>query len=119
MPDILKTQVGGNHYSKLAMQPCEIAEALRLPFMLANAVKYVTRYKDKGGVEDLKKALHCLEVYKDQKVDRQIKEYKARALYLDQFKDDMNHYMALSKLLKDDVVEAETVLKKMISEEEA
>ena len=28
----------------------------------SNAIKYITRYKDKNGIEDLKKAIHCIEL---------------------------------------------------------
>ena len=58
----LDKQIGGNHYKKYAIQPVEYAMANNLNYCQANAVKYVTRYKDKGGVEDLKKAIHNLEI---------------------------------------------------------
>lgn len=56
------TQVGGNHYSKYAIQPTEYIIKNNLNFCEGNVVKYVTRYKDKGGVEDLKKARHYLDI---------------------------------------------------------
>jgi len=43
------------HYEK-RIQPIEYIEANGLDFCEGNVVKYVTRYKDKGGVNDLKKA---------------------------------------------------------------
>jgi hypothetical protein len=49
-------QVGGTHYSDKAIQPIEYIDANNLGFYEANIVKYVTRYKDKNGIEDLKKA---------------------------------------------------------------
>ena len=52
----LDTQVGGNHYSKLKIQPIEFIVSCRLEFREANAVKYLSRYTDKNGVEDLNKA---------------------------------------------------------------
>lgn len=55
-------QVGGSHYKKLAIQPTEYAIKNGLGFAEGNVIKYVTRYKDKNGVEDLKKALHYLEM---------------------------------------------------------
>ena len=55
-------QVGGNHYASLAIQPMEYALKNDLNYAQANAVKYVTRYKSKGGVEDLKKARHFLDL---------------------------------------------------------
>lgn len=58
----LNNQVGGNHYKQYKIQPVEYAMANNLNYCQANAVKYVTRYKDKGGIEDLKKAIHNLEI---------------------------------------------------------
>jgi len=54
-------QVGGNHYSKLAIQPYEYSIKNDLNCYQFNVVKYVTRYKDKNGIEDLKKAIQTLE----------------------------------------------------------
>jgi len=54
-------QVGGDHYSKLAIEPGDYAEANNLSFYQGTAIKYITRYKDKGGIEDLQKAKHCID----------------------------------------------------------
>jgi hypothetical protein len=56
------TQVGGSHYNKYAIQPTEYIIKNNLPFCEGNVIKYVTRWKDKGGVEDLKKARHYLDL---------------------------------------------------------
>jgi hypothetical protein len=55
-------QIAGNHYSKLKIQPMEYNLANKLNYGQANAIKYVTRYKDKNGIEDLKKAIHCIQL---------------------------------------------------------
>lgn len=60
--DALKTQVGGNHYQQLKIQPVEFIHANELNFLAGNVVKYVTRYKHKNGLEDLKKARHYLDL---------------------------------------------------------
>jgi hypothetical protein len=57
---VLGTQVGGDHYTKHAIQPLDYIVANGLPFCEGNIVKYVTRWRDKGGVEDLKKAQHYI-----------------------------------------------------------
>lgn len=62
MMSSLYVQVGGEHYKKYKIQPVEYAMANGLNYCQANAVKYVTRYKDKGGIEDLKKAIHNIEI---------------------------------------------------------
>ena len=56
----LREQVGGNHYSKLAIQPVEYINKNNLSYLQGNVIKYVTRYKDKNGVEDLQKAKHYI-----------------------------------------------------------
>lgn len=58
----LDIQVGGSHYKKYVIQPVEYAMANQLNYCQANAIKYVTRYKDKGGAEDLCKAIHNLKI---------------------------------------------------------
>lgn len=57
----LATQIAGNHYKK-AIQPIEYIHANGLGFVEGNVIKYVTRWKDKNGIEDLKKAKHYLEI---------------------------------------------------------
>jgi hypothetical protein len=56
------TQVGGNHYKNFAIQPLEFIVKNNLDFLQGNVVKYVVRYKEKGGIEDLKKARHYLDM---------------------------------------------------------
>ena len=58
----LKQQVGGDHYSKLSIQPAVYAERNKLSYLQGTIIKYVTRYKDKGGIEDLSKAMHSIKI---------------------------------------------------------
>lgn len=62
MQDSLKTQVNGNHYTKLKIQPMEYSMANGLNACQHTVIKYVTRYKDKNGIEDLMKAMHTLDM---------------------------------------------------------
>lgn len=55
------TQEGGDHYKIKNIQPWDYIIANNLGFLEGNVVKYVTRYKDKNGLEDLKKARHYLQ----------------------------------------------------------
>lgn len=57
-----ETQVGGGHYSKLKIQPMEYCLANNLNYGQSNAIKYITRYQDKNGKQDLEKAIHCLQL---------------------------------------------------------
>jgi hypothetical protein len=54
-------QVGGAHYAVKAIQPWDYIIANDLGYLEGNIVKYVSRWKDKGGVQDLKKAQHYLQ----------------------------------------------------------
>jgi len=58
----LDKQVSGNHYKNKAIQPVVYIHANNLGFCAGNVVKYVTRYKDKGGIADLEKAKHYIEL---------------------------------------------------------
>ena len=58
----LKEQVGGDHYSKLAIQPVEYINANHLTYLQGNVIKYVTRYKNKNGLQDLHKAKHYIDM---------------------------------------------------------
>lgn len=54
----LNEQVGGDHYKERAIQPIEFIMANGLDFLQGNAIKYIVRHRDKGGAEDLRKAIH-------------------------------------------------------------
>lgn len=54
-------QVGGNHYRIKTIQPWDYIAANNLCYFTGNVVKYVSRFRDKNGVEDLKKARHYLD----------------------------------------------------------
>lgn len=54
-------QVGGSHYEKYGIQPIEVmrewfSDDEYRGFLRGSAMKYLARYRDKNGVEDLKKA---------------------------------------------------------------
>lgn len=57
-----KVQIGGEHYKKLAIQPIEYITANNIGFCEGNVIKYVTRWKDKNGIEDLQKAKHMIDL---------------------------------------------------------
>ena len=54
-------QVGGTHYKKLEYQPWDLIVDVGIPYLHGCAIKYVSRWKDKGGIKDLEKALHYIE----------------------------------------------------------
>lgn len=54
-------QVGGRHYIEKAIQPWDYIVQNDMGYLEGCIVKYVSRYKEKGGVEDLIKASHYLD----------------------------------------------------------
>lgn len=54
-------QVGGSHYKDNAIQPWDYIVRNEIGYLEGNVIKYVSRWKDKGGVADLEKAKHYLE----------------------------------------------------------
>ena len=61
MGEANKIQHGGDHYKKKAIQPWDYIAANGIGFLDGNAIKYLTRWRDKNGVEDLKKARHYID----------------------------------------------------------
>ena len=58
----LNNQIGGDHYRKLKIQPMEYSMANGLDACQHTIIKYVTRFRDKGGLQDLYKAHHTLQM---------------------------------------------------------
>ena len=62
MNNALTKQIGGEHYKKCKIQPVEYVHANGIGYFEGTAIKYLTRWKDKGGLEDLRKAIHFIEL---------------------------------------------------------
>ena len=60
-----KKQIGGSHYKSMVMQPSEFINKNRLQFAEGSAIKYICRHSAKGKEEDIKKAIHYLEMIKE------------------------------------------------------
>lgn len=58
----LDSQEGGSHYKGMKIQPIEYCFHNKLSYPVSNVIKYVSRYQDKNGIEDLKKAIHNIEI---------------------------------------------------------
>jgi len=65
MSSALDVQVGGGHYKDMPIQPIEYCQLNKLNALETFVVKYVSRHKNKNGVEDINKAIHCLELLKE------------------------------------------------------
>jgi hypothetical protein len=61
-PSALNKQVDGGHYKGLKIQPIEYIHANNIPFAEGCAIKYLTRWRSKGGIPDLEKAKHFIEL---------------------------------------------------------
>jgi len=57
-----KKQVGGNHYKNYKIQPVEFIIKNNIGFVEGNIIKYILRFKEKGGAVDLEKAKHYIEL---------------------------------------------------------
>ena len=53
-------QIGGDHYTKMQIQPVQFIHANSIPFIEGTIIKYVSRWKSKGGLQDLEKARHMV-----------------------------------------------------------
>ena len=56
------TQVGGNHYQTMKIQPAEFVNKNKMLFAEGNAIKYICRHVNKGGLQDLQKAKHYIDM---------------------------------------------------------
>lgn len=62
-----------NHYTKYTIDPITFIMLNNLPFDVGNVIKYVCRFEDKDGIQDLKKARRYLEMMIEVRENR--KEY--------------------------------------------
>jgi hypothetical protein len=65
----LKKQHGGNHYKSFIIQPAEFCYKNNIPYLEATAIKYLCRWRHKGGLEDLDKAIHFIEMLKEFEIE--------------------------------------------------
>jgi len=54
-------QEGGDHYQNKAIQPWDYIISNNIGYLEGNIIKYVSRWKEKHGLQDLKKARHYLD----------------------------------------------------------
>jgi len=74
VPMVDSSQVGGTHYVSKTIQPWDFIVANKLGYLEGNVIKYVSRYQEKGGLEDLRKAKHYLEKLLEVKTNERIQE---------------------------------------------
>ena len=54
-------QCGGQHYKSQPIQPWDFIAGNGIPYLEGNAIKYLCRWREKGGLADLEKAKHYIE----------------------------------------------------------
>ena len=80
---VWKKQIGGQHYIKYKIQPSHFVVENKLLYPEGSVIKYILRHQDKGGKQDLEKAIHFIEMImerdygeKKEKTESWIKGYK-------------------------------------------
>lgn len=58
----LSKQIKGDHYKGYVIQPIEFINKNNLSFIQGCIIKYIVRYKDKDGLDDLKKIKHYVDM---------------------------------------------------------
>jgi len=62
MSNAYDKQVGGSHYQNMKIQPAEFINKNEMKFAEGNAIKYICRHINKGGLQDLEKAKHYIDM---------------------------------------------------------
>ena len=68
----LDKQVAGSHYQNYVIQPLEFITKNKLSYIQGNIIKYVVRYEQKNGIEDLDKAIHYINILKEVSREKKI-----------------------------------------------
>ena len=110
----LSYQVGGDHYKKYEYQPIEFFNDMRLDFNRANAIKYLARWRQKNGVEDLKKAVQYLRFAEQE----QYKRIRLEVRFVKQFGIEKEGEI-IDQILDMCVIEAREAIEDLIDIEEA
>lgn len=66
-------QIGGNHYKRFKYETWDVILDWGLGYLDGNAVKYLSRWRHKHGIEDLRKARH----YIDKLIETEIAQQKS------------------------------------------
>lgn len=66
----LDTQIGGTHYKNFAIEPIEFIHKNGIGFCEGNAIKYLVRWREKGGKQDLLKAKHYIDLLLEMEDER-------------------------------------------------
>lgn len=65
LPSALDRQVGGTHYKDMPIQPLEFFHRNNVGPIEAVAIRYILRWRNKNGVQDIDKAIHTLQILRE------------------------------------------------------
>jgi len=51
-----------DHYKKMKIEPVDFIVSNDIDFCEGNVIKYVSRHQSKNGAEDIRKAIHYLQI---------------------------------------------------------
>lgn len=104
-------QVGGDHYKGYKIQPLEFFIKNNIPYAEGAIIKYVMRWRDKGGVEDLKKAKHIIDFLiegEEEEIDERYEEVLSEDGWPQEGVHEVINFMGTRKELYDYVSEFPT-----------
>lgn len=84
-------QIGGKHY-KTGYEHWDLCLTIPYSYLEGYATKYVTRARKKNGIEDLKKALHCVNKLQEDG------NYQARSLTIAETFEEISRFAAENDL---------------------
>ena len=61
-----------DHYNKGGIEPIDYITKNKLSYCEGNVIKYITRWRYKGGIEDLKKAKQYIDFIIDKEIEKEI-----------------------------------------------
>lgn len=108
-------QVGGTHYQKL-YQHWDFVCDTELHYLLGCATKYIDRWEDKNGIQDLKKVISYLDKAVERRVVSLCINYKAVDDYCIQF--DMDEQLIIRDIHNNAFESAKTRVAHLIAEEQ-
>lgn len=82
----LDKQVGGKHYKGFKIQPIQYITANNIPYIEGNIIKYISRWRDKGGVDDLDKVIHYVELLKEVEIGKSERTHGCKTRIKDSIK---------------------------------
>lgn len=112
--DVNEIQIGGSHYKGKEYQHWDFCIETKIPYVLGCATKYPTRWKDKGGIEDLRKCIHYISKAEEEK--EYVKLSKDNLERIERFSHQFEEYECdiIAAICINDFQGARTLLQELI-----